>query len=52
LNSASRDVILILTTSVHVVIYGKPNAFATHTLDLLLMIYTCPWGLTFTRLLG
>lgn len=49
LKSVKRDVILMLITSVHVVIGGKPNAFAAHTLDLLLMIYTCLWGSYFYK---
>lgn len=30
MKSVKRDVILMLITSVHVVIGGKPNAFAAH----------------------
>lgn len=48
----NRDVILIPVTSVHIVIYSQPNAFAAHRLDILLLICTCFWGVTFTRLIG
>lgn len=50
--SVNRDVILIPVTSVHIVIYSQPNAFAAHRLDILLLICTCFWGVTFTRLIG
>lgn len=49
MKSVKRDIILVPITSVLVVIGGKPNAFAAHTRDLLLMIFTCLWGSYFYK---